>query len=54
MSLILIAISILVLKGFLDIREQWFNSIKILGCVYIAYLGFQILMAVYGLYSTIF
>jgi threonine/homoserine/homoserine lactone efflux protein len=45
-SLILITVSILVLKGFLDINEQWFNSIKILGCLYIAYLGFQILKEV--------
>lgn len=46
-SLILITVSILVLKGFLDIAEQWFNSIKILGCLYIAYLGFQILKEVF-------
>ena len=45
-SLILITVSILVLKGFLDIAEQWSNSIKILGCLYIAYLGFQILKEV--------
>ncbi|MFC6166604.1 LysE family translocator [Acinetobacter terrestris] len=45
-SLILITVSILVLKGFLDIAEQWFNSIKILGCLYIAYLGVQILKEV--------
>lgn len=45
-SLILITVSILVLKGFLDINEQWFNGIKILGCLYIAYLGFQILKEV--------
>lgn len=42
-SLILITISILILKGFLELNQQWFNSIKILGCIYIAYLGFQIL-----------
>lgn len=42
-SLILITVSILVLKGFLEISEQWLNSIKILGCIYIGYLGFQIL-----------
>ena len=46
-SLILITVSILVLKGFLDIAEQWFNSIKILGCLYIAYLGVQILKEVW-------
>ncbi len=33
----------LILKGFLNIAEHWLNAIKILGCVYIAYLGFQIL-----------
>lgn len=42
-SLILITVSILVLKGFLEISLGWFNAIKILGCLYIAYLGFQIL-----------
>ena len=42
-SLILITVSILVLKGFLEISLNWFNAIKILGCLYIAYLGFQIL-----------
>ena len=46
-SLILITVSILVLKGFLDISEQWFRGIKILGCIYIAYLGFQILKEVF-------
>ena len=46
-SLILITVSILVLKGFLDIGEQWFRGIKILGCIYIAYLGFQILKEVF-------
>lgn len=46
-SLILITVSILVLKGFLDISEQWFRGIKILGCIYIAYLGFQILREVF-------
>lgn len=44
--LILITVSILVLNGFLDINEQWFNGIKILGCLYIAYLRFQILKEV--------
>ncbi|TCB80310.1 LysE family translocator [Acinetobacter sp. ANC 3781] len=46
-SLILITVSILVLKGFLDISEQWFRGIKILGCIYIAYLGIQILRGVF-------
>ncbi|TCB52605.1 LysE family translocator [Acinetobacter sp. ANC 4779] len=45
-SLILIIISILMLKGLLDINKLWFNSIKILGCFYIAYLGLQILKEV--------
>ena len=44
--LILITVSILVLNGFLDVNEQWFNGIKILGCLYIAYLRFQILKEV--------
>lgn len=47
-SLILITVSILILKGFLEINQQWFNSIKILGCIYIAYLGFQILKEVFS------
>lgn len=42
-SLVLIILSVLILKGFLNIAEHWLNAIKILGCVYIAYLGFQIL-----------
>ncbi|WP_445116331.1 LysE family translocator [Acinetobacter sp. WZC-1] len=42
-SLVLIAVSILILKGVLDIDQQWFNAIKILGCCYIAYLGIQTL-----------
>ena len=42
-SLILITVPILVLKGFLELSLNWFNAIKILGCLYIAYLGLQIL-----------
>lgn len=42
-SLILIAISVLILKGFLKIDPQWFAIVKILGCIYIAYLGYQII-----------
>ena len=42
-SLVLIVLSVLFLKGFLNIAEHWLNAIKILGCVYIAYLGCQIL-----------
>lgn len=42
-SLVLIVLSVLILKGFLNIAEHWLNGIKVLGCLYIAYLGFQIL-----------
>lgn len=42
-SLVLIVVSVLVLKGILNIDPIWFNGVKILGCVYIAYLGFSIL-----------
>lgn len=41
-SLILIALSILVLKGFLSINELVFIIIKLLGSLYIAYLGYEI------------
>lgn len=41
-SLVLIATSVLILKGFLNIASHWFDIIKILGCLYIAYLGMQI------------
>ena len=41
-SLILIALSILSLKGLLVINEQWLDAIKLLGCLYIGYLGLQI------------
>ncbi|MCJ8162402.1 LysE family translocator [Acinetobacter zhairhuonensis] len=46
-SLVLIAASIAILKGFLTISEQWFNAVKILGCLYIIYLGIQILREVW-------
>ena len=42
-SLILIVVSVLVLKGILNIDPIWFNWVKILGCLYIAYLGIAIL-----------
>lgn len=42
-SLILITISILILKGIFSINEMVFVGIKILGCFYIAYLGYEIL-----------
>ena len=45
-SLLLIAISVLILKGFFNIASHWFNLIKILGCLYIAYLGIQIVREV--------
>lgn len=41
-SLLLIFLSVLMLKGILNISEQWFNIVKFLGCLYIFYLGFQI------------
>lgn len=42
-SLVLIAASILILKGMLSVNEILFVLIKVLGCLYIGYLGFQIL-----------
>lgn len=45
-SLVLISLSILILKGALNINEQWLNGIKVLGCLYIAYIGFDILKEV--------
>lgn len=42
-SLFLISVSILILKGFLEIDELWFNAVKLLGCLYIAYLSYQII-----------
>ncbi len=41
-SLVLIVLSVLSLKGLLLINEQWWNAIKLLGCIYIGYLGLQI------------
>ena len=46
-SLVLIVLSILILKGALNINEQWLNGIKVLGCLYIAYIGFDILKEVF-------
>ncbi len=46
-SLILIACSILVLKGFLSIHELVFTIIKLFGSLYIAYLGYSILKEVF-------
>lgn len=42
-SLILITISILILKGLLTVNPIIFICIKIVGCLYIAYLGYGIL-----------
>ncbi len=41
-SLVLIALSVLSLKGLLVINAQWLDAIKLLGCLYIGYLGWQI------------
>lgn len=41
-SLILIALSILMLKGFLVVDERIFTLIKLLGSLYIGYLGFTL------------
>ncbi|MCG2573161.1 LysE family translocator [Acinetobacter sp. ME22] len=46
-SLILIALSVLILKGLLSIEPWIFLSIKIAGCAYIAYLGYEILRDLY-------
>lgn len=51
-SLVLILLSVCILKGVLNINEQWLNGIKILGCVYIAYIGFDILKEVFGRSTT--
>jgi threonine/homoserine/homoserine lactone efflux protein len=51
-SLVLIVLSVCILKGVLNINEQWLNGIKILGCVYIAYIGFDILKEVLGRSTT--
>ncbi len=42
-SLILIVLSVAILKGILNIHAQWLDGIKIIGCLYIAYIGFDIL-----------
>lgn len=47
-SLVLISLSILILKGVLEIDQHWFNAVKILGCIYIAYLGIQIVIEALG------
>lgn len=47
-SLVLIATSILILKGMFSVDETLFLVIKILGCLYIAYLGYDILKEVFS------
>lgn len=42
-SLILIGLSILMLKGLFTVNAILFEGIKLLGCLYIAYLGIEIL-----------
>ncbi|QFS16739.1 LysE family translocator [Acinetobacter indicus] len=42
-SLLLIACSVLILKGIFNIQAFWLDLIKLLGCVYIAYLGVELL-----------
>ena len=46
-SLVLITLSIFSLKGLLVINENWLNGIKLLGCLYIAWLGIQIFREVW-------
>lgn len=46
-SLVLILLSVLILKGMLNINEQWLSLIKIFGCLYIAYIGLGILKEVF-------
>ncbi|WP_180156178.1 LysE family translocator [Acinetobacter sp. YH12045] len=45
-SLILIVLSVCILKGILNVNADWLDGIKILGCLYIAYIGFDILKEV--------
>ncbi|WOE30731.1 MULTISPECIES: LysE family translocator [unclassified Acinetobacter] len=42
-SLVLIAVAILILKGLFSLDQLWFVLIKLLGCGYIAYLGWGML-----------
>lgn len=46
-SLFLITASILILKGFLSIDERIFLIIKIIGCLYIGYIAYDILKDVF-------
>ncbi len=47
-SLILIALSVLTLKGLLVINGNWLNAIQLLGCLYITYLGLGLLKEVWA------
>jgi len=51
-SLVLISLSVLILKGVLQINAQWLDVIKILGCLYIAYIGLQILKEAFQAQNT--
>lgn len=51
-SLVLILLSVLILKGVLQINAQWLDVIKILGCLYIAYIGLQILKEAFQAQNT--
>lgn len=46
-SLVLITVSICILKGMFSVNETLFMGIKVLGCLYIAYLGYEILKDVF-------
>ncbi len=39
-SLILIVLLVCILKGILNVNARWLDGIKILGCLYIAYIRF--------------
>lgn len=45
-SLVLIALSVGILKGLFTVDEQWMSLIRLLGCLYILWIGIQILKEV--------
>lgn len=47
-SLVLITLSILVLKGIFSINEEIYLAIRVIGCLYIGYLGYEILKEHWG------
>ena len=51
-SLVLILLSVLILKGIVQFNAQWLDVIKILGCLYIAYIGLQILKEAFQAQNT--